>query len=228
MKFASTRNMLTLVESANELGFITFREATPIRSKTHARERILSALYDMNLLTLRLDHVKKTISEIDPSWRVTAHGNELTANLAKLLLLPAQAPAEELAAFREMLLEMQAFFKSHEKERVNIQLCNNRDRNGRVYGTLRCRVPTGEQKMSTDESATAALNARIAGNPVLSHWLRQVALALQKLGPHSWCCIREDELFGRFEGPHFEYLQSQPRSKAGTAVPDEPSTALPL
>jgi O6-methylguanine-DNA--protein-cysteine methyltransferase len=216
MKYASTKNLLTLVESANERGFITLREATPIRCKEQARERLLSAFMDMNLVTVRLDHVKKAISEIEPSWCVTENGNELTLNLAKLLLLPAAAPPEELAAFREMLLEMQAFFKTHEKERVDIQLCNNRDRNGRVYGTLRCRVPAGERKMAADESATDALNARIVGNTALSHWLRQVALALQKLGPHSWCCIREDELFGCFEGPNFEYRRSLSRPQAET------------
>lgn len=229
MTYANTRSLITLVESADDKGFITLQTyRDPIRSKEQARNWLLLSMMDTPLLTVRLNHVKKAINEIEPSWRELGASSALTLNLVKLLLLPAEEPAMELASFHEMLLEMKQFFIAHAADRVNIQLCNNRDRNGRVYGTLLCRQSDGEGKAKTDERATESLNARIARHPALSHWLRQVALSLQKRGPHSWCLIREDDLFGVFAGPHYEWLCKQPDTPAQSPDDDSQATMLTL
>jgi hypothetical protein len=111
---------------------------------------------------------------------------------------------------------LKAFFEAHEAERVDVQIVNNRDRNKRVFGGISCRVPADEHKMTSDETATAALKVRIVASPALSHWLRQVALALGKIGPWSWTLIRGEDLFGYGESPNFKWREKQPR------VPREP------
>ena len=213
MKVADTWTLLTLVDSADAEGRICLLglKDQPIHTKEQAREWLETIFMDTPMVTLRQEKVKKAITEIDLELRQTEHGTALVLNLAKLLRLPAVAPAAELAEFREMLVEMKAFFEAHPQERCNVQLCNNRDNHRRVYGSVCCRVPDGEHKAKADEVATAALSARINNSPVLTHWLRELALSLQKIGPWSWSTITEDALFGFCEGPYSTWLRSQPR-----------------
>ncbi|KVP96730.1 hypothetical protein WJ97_12685 [Burkholderia ubonensis] len=210
---ANTWTLLTLVDSADAEGRICLlaQHHEPIRTNEQAREWLETIFMDTSMVTLRLEKVKKAITEIDLQLHETEHGTALVLNLAKLLQLPAAAPAAELAEFREMLVEMKAFFEAHPQERCDIQLANNRDDHRRVYGSVCCRVPAGENKMQADETATAALTARIDASPALTHWLKHLALSLQKIGPWSWSTIREDALFGDREGPYATWLRTQPR-----------------
>jgi hypothetical protein len=111
-------------------------------------------------VTLRLAPIKKFINEIDlelapaPAPAGVSY-TVLVVNLAKLLQLLGAMPSAELAAFREMVVEMRAFHAAHPTEQCSIELFNERDRGGGVYGSISCRAPT------SDEAATASLNARI-------------------------------------------------------------------
>jgi len=209
-------NLFTLIDTADDRGRVHFTAREPMRTKEQARDFLGSMFMDFPLLTVRLDSVKKAITEVDLELSPIEGATVLSVNLAKVLLLPSVSPAAELTEFREMLLAMKAFFEAHETERVDVQIVNNRDRNKRVFGDISCRVPTDEHKMTSDEAATAALNARIEASPALSHWLRQVALSLGRIGPWSWTVIRGDELFGYGESPYFKWREKQPR------VPSEP------
>jgi len=205
-------NLFTFIDTADDRGRIRFTaRGETLRTKAQARDFLGSMFMDYPLLTVRLDSVKKAISEIDLELSPIEGATVLSVNLAKILLLPSVAPAVELAEFREMLVSMKAFFEAHETERVDIQIVNNRDRNKRVFGDVSCRVPAGEHKMKSDETATTALKARIEASPVLSHWLRHVGLALGNLGPWSWTLIRGEELFGYGESPNFKWREKQPR-----------------
>jgi hypothetical protein len=217
----NTDTLLTLIASADADGKIIFiaDDREPVRTKDQAREYLAAMFMDLPTANLRLDAIKKAITEIDLELTPVERGTMLTLNLAKLLLLPAVHPSLELVEFREMLFEMKAFFTAHQTERCDIQVCNERDRNRRRYGAVACRVPAGENKMGRDEAATASLKARIDASPALSHWLRQVALTLGKIGPWSWTIIREHELFGYAQGPYRTWLDKQP---------PEPRTIEPL
>ena len=230
MKHADTTNLVTLIDSAEEHGRVCFRvpNKEPVRTKEQAREYLLTVFMFNAAVTLRLEKVKKFITEVDLERKPDGENHTaLSLNLAKLLQLPGIAPADELAAFREMVLELRAFHEAHPTENCNVQVCNNRDRNGRVYGTIACRVPSKtEQHMADqDEAATLALNKRIAGNQVLVHWLRQMALALQKIGPWASALIRQDDLFGYSQSPYSRYLmakiiaESRPPAPAPELVP---------
>lgn len=212
---ANFDTLLTLVDSADAAGRLHIRlpADTTIRNQQQARDWLDVAFFELRLPLLRLEVVKKAISEIELTRHTNPDGRWLTLNLAKLLLLPAQAPAAELAEFHAMLVEMKAFFAAHGTERVDIQLCNARDNQGRVYGTLTCRTPESGNRMQADDAATSSLNTRITASPALSHWLRHVALTLQKIGPWSWTLIREHELFGYCNGPFFQYTQARIRAQ---------------
>jgi hypothetical protein len=214
MKRADTTNLVTLIDSADEHGRVCFYipNNDPVRNKDQAREYLLTVFMHNAAVTLRLDKVKKFITEIDMALEPAGvNHTALTVNLAKLLMLPAMAPAEELTAYRAMVLELRAFYEAHPTERCSVQVCNNRDRNGRVYGTIACRVPstTDEHKAVQDEAATQALCKLIEGNQALVHWLRQMALALQKIGPWSWAILSEENLFGYNKGPHAKHIWAQ-------------------
>jgi hypothetical protein len=213
MLTTNTDTLFTLIASADADGKIVFvaPERRTLRSKDHARDYLAAMFMELPTANLRLDAVKKAITEIDLEMTPVESGTMLTLNLAKLLLLPAVTPSVELVEFREMLLEMKTFFEAHETERCSIQICNERDRNRRRYGSIACRVPAGENKMKPDEDATARLKLRIEASPALSHWLRQVALTLGKIGPWSWTHIRENELFGYAQGPYRSWRAKQPR-----------------
>jgi len=223
---ANTWSMLTLIDSADADGRVHIRvpKSEAMRTKDHAREWLLTVFMELHLLTLKIDKVKKAISEVDLVLTPAENGTFLSLNLAKLLLLPAVAPAEELAEFRAMLVEMQVFFAAHPTERCDIQLCNERDRHRKVYGSLSCRIPDGPHHSKPDVAATAALNARIEGSQALTHWLRHVALALGKVGPWASAYIRGDNLFGHGDSPYSQHLLTRIASERAT----EPEKVFPL
>lgn len=223
MKFVDTDSLLTIVASADEAGRINMRCARGdnVRNLAEARELLEIAFMEQSLLTIRIEAVKKAISELD--IRISQYEGRpiVSLCLAKLLQLPAVNPAAELAEFEAMLVEMKAFFLARPTQHCSIQICNERDRNRRVYGSIVCRYPDPELRQGTchDTAATQALVARINASPALSHWLRRVALSLQKLGPWSWLLIREDVLFGYGLGPYHEHLRSE-----YDKLPPEPDT----
>lgn len=234
MKCADTTSLVTLIDSADVHGRVCFclSKSDRVRTKEQAREYLLTVFMHSSALTVRLDRVKKFISEIDLELAPAGENPAtLTVNLAKLLLLPSVAPADELAAYRAMLLELRAFHEAHPTERCSIQVCNNRDRNGRVYGTIACRVPskTEKHKAVQDDAATQSVNKLIEGSPALVHWLRQMALALQKIGPWSWAIIRDEELFGYSQGPYARHIMAQVIAEAAASTPKPASeNVVPL
>lgn len=136
----------------------------------------------------------------------TEGGTVQGLNLAKPLLLPAVAPAQELSAFRALLVELKAFFEAHPIARCDIQLCNGRDRNRRGYGTLGCRICKTDHAHE-DETAAAAIRARVDADQELMHWLKQVAL--QTVSLWSSTVIREKGPFGLFGGPYAHLVRSR-------------------
>ena len=91
----------------------------------------------------------------------------MSFNLAKLLHLPGIAPAQELAEFRSLLLEMKAFLAAHPTENslVHFHMGKaDKDRAGDAAGTVACRVPsTAKYRFRTDMAATRAIAAHNQG-----------------------------------------------------------------
>lgn len=230
MKQANTTNLLTLIDSADAAGdiYLLPPDGEPMQTKAHAKEWLLAVFMTPRIVEMRLDVPKKSIEELDLRMQPVAGRVCLTLNLAKLLQLPGQEPAAELAAYRGMVERMRAFFEAHPAERCSIQICNERDSKRRVYGALYCRVPSLEQedRMAIDDASTAAVSAYVESVPALAQWLRNVALTLQKIGPWASTNITEDDLFGFTVGPYSRHCQEQ--WKTQPPVASSPEEVVPL
>ncbi len=217
--------LLAFIDAADDSGLLhldipanrIYTELTAAKLDA-ARELMEHVFNHLPLITLKLDRVKRHARDVLEEFERRADGScRLVVRLAPLLLLPGVAPREELAQLRELLVAMRDAMAAHSTVRCDVQLCNNRDRSKRVYGSLGFRtMPEGHDKAVHDEAVTQALNARIEASEVLQHWLREVALALQKLGPWSWCCIQEDHLFGSYQGPWFQHFSKTRAARQGT------------
>jgi hypothetical protein len=178
------------------------------------REVLLSHFIDYPLLGHSLELSKRRVDAVEASADVDNHGAwHVQVNLAKLVFLPGNDPREELTQLQALFGGMKDFFTAHPEHRCYVQLCNERDRHSRVYGTLACRIPQDKKPSLVDAAYTQRLQGLTAANPTLAAWLRAVALALGKLGPWSWVCLTEDHLFGRCKGP---WAQSRAATRTAT------------
>ncbi len=217
--------LIAYIDAADESGLLhldipanrIFTEL-PAKKLDAARELLEQVFGNQPLLTLKLERVKRHARDVLEHFERRPDGScALVVRLAPLMLLPGIAPREELAQLRELLVAMGDAMSARNTMRCDVQLCNNRDRSKRVYGSLAFRtLPEDANKAVQDEATTQALNARIEASDVLRHWLREVALGLQKLGPWSWCCIQEDHLFGSYEGPWFKHFSQVRAAAQGT------------
>lgn len=212
--------LFELIDLADETGFGTLvipsyyvgKDLPKVRADA-LREVLERAFYSQPLLTLKLSRLKRWVKDIEASATVGAHGEwHIRLNLARLFLLPCDSPAAELAELRGLFEAMKPFFEANALRRSDIQLTNNRNRRGAVYGNLSCRVE-GKDCMDADEAYTKQLAEMVANSKALQAFLRNVAMALQRIGPWSWVCLDEDHLYGKYAGPwsqaFFEALRKQ-------------------
>lgn len=230
LKHERTANLFTIIDAADDAGIYAFdveKRWLPYdlpRSGNAALIGLIeSEFYDQALPTLRLSQVRRFVDQIDclgyqvkeavdgagvGDWHVEF-------NLAKLLQLPGLEPKAELLELRGFLDACKPLFereaKVEERDRTNpctpdIQIKNVRERSGRVDAQFDARVRNGLVNgtgMVSDKEFTQHLRSIVAGSESLTHMMRQVALTLQKIGPWSWVCIDEDDLYGERDGPNY-------------------------
>jgi len=203
------QTLLTLLDAAGPDGYadITisknyiFRELPA--NKTDALRKLLTTyFYNYPLLSLKFEQVKGWVKTVEAKGAADDQGNwTIRVNMARLFYLPCENPQAELKQLRALFEAMKPFFEANAHRRADIQICNNRDHNKRVYGAMTCRVEESADRMGKDETFTEALKSQIDASPALQYFLRSVALGLQKMGPWSWTILDEDHLFGRNAGP---------------------------
>jgi hypothetical protein len=212
--------LFELIDLADATGFGTLvipsyyigKDLPKVRADA-LREVLESALYSQPLLTLKLSRLKRWVKDIEASASVGAGGEwHIRLNLARLFLLPGDNPAAELAELRGFFEAMKPFFEANAHRRSDIQLTNNRNRKGAVYGKLSCRVE-GKDHMDADAEHTGKLVAMVDNSTVLQAFLRNVAMALQRIGPWSWLCLDEDHLYGKYGGPWSQAFMAGLRKK---------------
>ncbi|MFK4705703.1 hypothetical protein ABIC83_002542 [Roseateles asaccharophilus] len=153
---------------------------------------------------------------------------ECRINLAKALLLPGAAPAAELKELRAFFERCLEHVKAVGGERsADVQFTNDRDNHGRVYGGVRARQSIGEHRMEELAETTAKLRAIASDSPVITAWLREMALALGKVGPHSWWTASENFLLPEEERPHRKFLIDKSRRERAQASGKRESRAHP-
>lgn len=217
---SDTADLLTLVESADTTGYVTLRAHGLLFGKQEESVNwLLTQLGGLEVITLYFYSSGKPMSAFDLSLNQHDGGTDVTVNLAKLLMLPAISPAEELTQFREMLLKMRAFYKSVETQSALVQVEIASWKNRRPVGGILCRVKDGAPPLKTHEAHTANLAAFIEKHTVLNHWLQQAANLLATKTP--FFTLTENMLFGFNVGPHAVYRLSNPPA----AVEDDPIVA---
>lgn len=203
------KTICDIIDMADSSGYATISfKSTGIYSKLPTknadalRKLLEQFFYSQPLLTLKLSKMKKWITDIEATGAADEKGDwTVHFNVARLFYLPCEKPMAELAQLRELFETMKEFFKKNSHRRSDVQICNNRDNNKRVYGAMSCRVEAKKDLMEKDEQFTAVLQHQIDASSALQFFMKEVALALQKMGPWSWCCIDEDQLFGPHAGP---------------------------
>lgn len=226
------QTLLTLLDAADPAGYaeiaisknFIFQELPP--NKTDALRKLLEGyFYSYPLLTLKFEQFKSWVKTVEAEGSADDEGNwNIRVNLARLFYLPCENPQAELNELRTLFSSMKKFFEANPHRQARIQICNNRDRNKKVYGTMTCLVEASESSMAPDEEFTKMLKDQIDASSGLQYFLRSVALSLQKMGPWSWTILDEDHLFGRNAGPwsvaFFEGLRANENK-----VPDVKVTA---
>lgn len=221
--------LFSIIDAADEHGLYRFsahiRDEPSVLEKMSREEKIRSLVemhfYDLPLLTLRLDNLKKHIVHVGacgPDTTVNAAGVwNVQLELARLMLLPAVEPKAELQQARKLFDTMLPFFASDPTRQVDVQIVNERDSHGTIQGRLTCRVrdPAARKMITTSDSeaCTAQLRSLVAESPALQHFMKQTALALQKVGPWSWVCISEDQLYGHQRGPYSNHRYEQAHAR---------------
>ena len=195
--------------------FTSHKQMDGLKRDDLARHLVNAHLMNMRSFTFIFDRVKKTIKDQEVSATVDDQGLwTLSLNLAKFFRLPGLRPVEELAELRKFFEAIQDFITTKAPHRAGVQLTNNRDNKGRVYGELRAWVdaPT-DPGDGTDPMMTTRLEDMVKASSVLQAFLRNSALALQKIGPWSWDTFDENLLFGKDKGPHYAHRISEIRAQ---------------
>jgi hypothetical protein len=231
MKSTKRDTLFDIIDAADADGYATFTLSKQYvgyvfrdlpKNKNDALRHMLESLfYRQPLLTLKLERLKRWVTDIEASSTTDEAGSvHLRINLARMLLLPCERPATELAELRCFFAALLPFFEAHATERSDFQVCNNRTHNKAVYASFACRVQGKENMMEKDTVFQPALQAMVDASPTLQYFFRNVALALQKIGPWSWVCLDEDHLYGPNQGPwsmsFFAEHQAKSSEKSGT------------
>lgn len=175
-----------------------------------ARSSIESFFYAHPLVTLRFDLMNSFISSVLVDMEKDDQGNQnLKINFAKMMQLPGINPAQELAELRKFFEAARDFMEGVPSvdERRIIMILNNKDRNGKVFGSVVCKQAGDASDLQT------SMQTIVESSPVIKEWLRQVALTLGNMGPHSRVDITEYMLFRNGDGPHEAMVNAMVEAK---------------
>lgn len=210
------QTVFDFIDAADQDGFVSFTipanriyEALPADKQGRLRVLLQAAFHNLPVFTTKLDLVRKFVDQLDATCEPRVGAWHVRLNLAKLVLLPGIDPKGELAQLREWFTVMREFFEFHARHRTHIMLANERDRHGRVYASVACKVSPwkGEGRYNAPRH-TARLQAMVSQSPALTHLTREIALALGKMGPYSWVNVTEEQLFGPYNGPSQRHFRA--------------------
>lgn len=188
---------ISLIDTADAQGRIRFKPDSYINQRsTHSNERdyLRECIKDhlrplMPFISIRFDRTVVGFNEA----QVEDDGISISFSLAPVLLLPSGSLG--LVEFRGLLVAIVQFFIDHREHRPSVTITNNKDRRKKTYGKIKAyadyqRAAQRPEPAVVDAVATDKIQAYISDSQILTEWLRQVALDLNRLGPHSWMTIR--------------------------------------
>jgi hypothetical protein len=198
-----------------------------------ARQLIESFFHGQCLALVRFDLVKSFLKEVLVELSQTDEGHwVVNINFAKLMLLPCEAPAKELAELRTLFAFLKDWMLLDPTRIMSAQICNERDAHSKVYGSIKVHFRENLESTTPNRAleANVKLDELVTGSPLIQAYLRQVALALGKMGPYSWATIQEEQLFGYGRGPWTDWFHAQYKAKqaakqaTGTAAVNDPDS----
>lgn len=132
--------------------------------------------------------------------KVEIHNGTISFLLAPVLLLPNDQ--EAVFCFRDFLIGMRPFFLEYAEKRPRIQIWNKKVRNrGRTVGEIDFLYNDVDAPVQHAVDYETREREYIENTPVICQWLRECALDLNRMGPHSWATIRSDLIFEYDEDP---------------------------
>lgn len=179
-------------------------------TRDYLRAHVLAHLALIRGFVLRLDKVKAAFAAVEARLEPAA-GNEpanISFNLARAFGLPGLNPAAELSEFGAFLLSTRPFFQAHVGESPRLLITNNRTSSGRTYGKMEFLYGTAEGELASSEGFQAELDKRLA-SPLMTGWLRDYAMALNRLGPWSSFLITADHVFDYDDHPEILRLRKE-------------------
>jgi hypothetical protein len=198
------------LRSADDQGRVTFRTTQqPYIRQTGSKAAFLQEHVQSHLFSFETLHVQvenptsfnKTVGLVATPLE-DAGQFQISFDLALAFRLPGQNSKAELEEFAAFLDGLKPFFEAHATARPRIKVLNVRDRNRKTFGEILCqhRSEAGGKPFQ-DESFTRKVMTLVEASVVLSSWLRQQALDLNRQGPHSWLFIMAEHLFEKDENP---------------------------
>jgi len=205
------------IDDADDEGILRFSYPKELErdmptSRRELLQRIMESRFrPVSYMGVRFRRGQKWIDDFEVSAAKAGDGPwECRINLAKAMLLPGEKPQEELAELRGMFEEFREHVKSSGATLGgDVLITNHREPNGRVYGSVTCRNFEGDGRASRCSGPTEVVAKMIGASSTLQHWVRQVALTLGKIGPHSSWAAGETVLFGQNKGPRAEACQKR-------------------
>lgn len=214
MLTSSCTHLLEAFDNVDANGILSFHmparymgPSVPTERTARDRHLLESFFFQQELAILKVKLVRSFLSEAIIDSTLDISGCTMRINFAKLMLLPGIEPAAELAELRKFFEQIKNHFEAEPSKSTQVIITNEKDSHGKVIGKLF--VNRQDDTVHVDESSQIALNELIEGSPVLKGYIRQLALTMSKMGPHSWTHINESLLYPGGQGPHSDWLYAK-------------------
>lgn len=157
--------------------------------------------YDQPFLTSGLENITGFHKTIEAHHEVINNESYLVRfNLLRLLHIDAslENSREDAISFYKAV---ETFFESHPDMRCDVQFTNHQAL-AKTTGKVTCRVWSDEhEKLVEDVGATHRLRTMSSESRAIGGHINGIARSIATMGPHSWMCLSEDQVFGPHLGP---------------------------
>lgn len=225
-------HLLEAFDNVDQQGFLEFTVPSQrlshlqVKARADIARALLSSFFaDQYLVMVQVDLVKSFIDEVLVDMHLRDDQNwVLKINFPRLMLLPGESPAEELMELRRLFEEIRSLIALAPNSVGTAVIHNERGPDKRVFGRIKfvySNIPSdiaSSPTLAPTEEANQRLQALVESSPLIQRYLRNVALALGTMGPHSSTWIGERQLYGVANGPWLDaFLASLPGKNNGAS-----------
>ena len=211
---AKPESLFELIDRTDDAGVYRFVYPSYLEQYLPAsRQEMLRNIFERELepaqfACARMLRGSSWIDQFEASASTNGAGQwEGRLNMARTLHMPGDDPRVDLQTLHTLFTAAKHYVAEAPNERRGLQITNERNRHGKVFGGCSClRKHPDRDTMAQDTEATARFQG-LVNDLALQPWLRDVALSLGRLGPHSWWWVGEEQLFPESERPFRQLAQ---------------------